>query len=168
MATKDIVTGTMHVEHGQKLVDVSKKLLVNERTNGSEKEGEENLEPLANTNSGLLKECEQLHYRKRKAMIEDDRNLNGNFKQPSSKRKFVSTLRQKGSKEKHENYKTFGLPSNKRASGAPKVLVHDRISSANITRQATHAQKSSGYLGVKSNKKIISQPIIEGKSNIGF
>jgi hypothetical protein len=80
MATKDIVTGTMHVEHGQKLVDVSKKLLVNERTNGSEKEGEENLEPLANTNSGLLKECEQLHYRKRKAMIEDDRNLNGNFK----------------------------------------------------------------------------------------
>jgi len=80
MATKDIVTSTMHVEHGQKLVDVSKELLVDERTNGSEKEGEKNFKPLASTNSGLLKDCEQLHYRKRKAMIEDDRNLNGNFK----------------------------------------------------------------------------------------
>jgi len=80
MATKDIVVATMHVEHGQKLVDVSKELIVDEITNGSENEGEENLEPLASTNSRLLKECEQLHYRKRKAMVEDDRNLNGNFK----------------------------------------------------------------------------------------
>jgi hypothetical protein len=61
-------------------VDVSKELLVDEKTNGSEKKGEENLEPLAGTNSGLLKECEQLHCRKRKAMVEDDRDLNGNFK----------------------------------------------------------------------------------------
>jgi hypothetical protein len=42
MATKDIVANTMHVEHGQKLVDVSNELLVDERTNGNEKEGEEN------------------------------------------------------------------------------------------------------------------------------
>jgi hypothetical protein len=80
MATKDIVVGTMHVEHGQKLVDVSKELLMYERTNGSEQEGEENLEPLADTNFGLLKESEQLHYKKIKAMIKDDKDLNGNFK----------------------------------------------------------------------------------------
>jgi hypothetical protein len=80
MATKDIVAGTMHVEHGQKLVDVSKELLVDERTNGSEKEVEENLEPLASTNSRLLKECEQLHCRKKNSMVEDDKDLNGNFK----------------------------------------------------------------------------------------
>jgi len=55
-----------------------------------------------------------------------------------------------------------------RAGRAPKVLVHDRISSAKITRQATHAQNSSGYLGVKSIKEIISRPIIEGKSNLGL
>jgi hypothetical protein len=54
MATKDIVAHIMHVDHGQKLVDVSKKLLVDERTNGSEKEGEKNSKPLANTNFGLL------------------------------------------------------------------------------------------------------------------
>jgi hypothetical protein len=53
---------------------------VDERTNGSEKQGDENFEPLANINYGLLKESEQLHCRKRKAMVEDDRNLNGNFK----------------------------------------------------------------------------------------
>jgi hypothetical protein len=53
MATKDIIASNMHVEHGQKLVDVSKELLVDERTNGSEKEGEENLEPLVYTNSRL-------------------------------------------------------------------------------------------------------------------
>ncbi len=53
---------------------------MNEKTNGSEKDGEENLEPLAGTNFGLLKECEQLHCRKRKAMVEDDRDLNSNFK----------------------------------------------------------------------------------------
>jgi hypothetical protein len=47
----------MHVEHGQKLLD--------ERTNGSEKEGEENSKPLANTNFGLLKKSE-LHYKKKK------------------------------------------------------------------------------------------------------
>ncbi len=80
METKDIVVGTMHVEHGQKLVDVSKELLMYERTNGSEQEGEENLEPLADTNFGLLKESEQLHYKKIKAMIKDDKDLNGNFK----------------------------------------------------------------------------------------
>jgi hypothetical protein len=56
MATKDIVAGTMHVEHGKKLVDVSKELLVDEGTNGSEKEGEENSEPLVDTNFGLLRE----------------------------------------------------------------------------------------------------------------
>ncbi len=61
-------------------MDVSKELLVDEKTNGSEKEGEEILEPLASTNYGLLKECEQLHCRKKKAMVEDDRDLNGNFK----------------------------------------------------------------------------------------
>jgi translation initiation factor 2 alpha subunit (eIF-2alpha) len=54
MATKDIVAHIMHVDHGQKLVDVSKKLLVDERTNGSEKEGEKFSKPLANTNFGLL------------------------------------------------------------------------------------------------------------------
>jgi hypothetical protein len=80
MATKDIVVGIMHVEHGQKLVDVRKELLVDERTNGNEKEDEENLKPLVDINFGLLKESEQLHYRKRKAMVEDDRYLNGNFK----------------------------------------------------------------------------------------
>jgi hypothetical protein len=32
----------------------------------------ENSKPLANTNFGLLKETEQLHYKKRKAMVEDD------------------------------------------------------------------------------------------------
>jgi hypothetical protein len=87
VATKDIIVGTMHVEHGQKLVDVSKELLVDERTNGSEKEGEENFKPLADTNYGLLKECEQLHCKKRKAMVEDDRDLNGNFKIASFKEK---------------------------------------------------------------------------------
>jgi hypothetical protein len=56
LATKDIVASTMHVEHGQKLVDVSKELLMDEGTNGSEKKGEENLEPLVDTNFGLLKE----------------------------------------------------------------------------------------------------------------
>jgi len=45
MAIKDIVVCIMHVKHGQKLVDVSKELLVDERTNGSEKEGEENSKP---------------------------------------------------------------------------------------------------------------------------
>jgi len=79
MATKNIVVRIMHVEHGQKLVDVSKELLVDEKTNGSEKEGEENSKPLVNTNFGLLKESEQLHYKKKKAMVEDDRDLNGNF-----------------------------------------------------------------------------------------
>jgi hypothetical protein len=54
MATKEIIVGIMHVEHGQKLVDVNKELLMDEGTNGSEKKGEENLEPLANTNYGLL------------------------------------------------------------------------------------------------------------------
>jgi hypothetical protein len=58
MAIKDIVDGIMHVEHGQKLLD--------ERTNGSEKEGEENSKPLANTNFGLLKKSEQLHYKRKK------------------------------------------------------------------------------------------------------
>jgi hypothetical protein len=53
---------------------------MDERTNGSEEEGEENSEPLVNTNFGLLKKSEQLHYKKRKAMVEDDKNLNGNFK----------------------------------------------------------------------------------------
>jgi hypothetical protein len=72
MAIKDIVVRIMHVEHGQKLVDVEKELLVDEKTNGSENEGEENSKPLANTNFGLLKEIEQLHYKKRKAMVEDD------------------------------------------------------------------------------------------------
>jgi hypothetical protein len=123
MATKDIVARTMHVKHGQKLVDVSKELLMDERTNGSEKEGEENSKPLEDTNFGLLKESEQLHYRKRKAIFEDDRDLNGNFKYPPSKRKNSSTLEQKNSKEKYENYKPSRSPSNKRASRAPKVLV---------------------------------------------
>jgi hypothetical protein len=59
MATKDIVASTMHVEHGQQVGDVRKELLVDERTNGSEKEGEENSKPLANINYGLLKESEQ-------------------------------------------------------------------------------------------------------------
>jgi len=80
MATKDIVDGPVHVEHGQKLVDVSKELLVGEGTNGNAKEGEENSKPFANTNSRLLKESEQLHYMKKNAMVEDDRYLNGNFK----------------------------------------------------------------------------------------
>jgi hypothetical protein len=80
MATKDIVTRIMHVEHGQKLVDVSKELLVDEKIDGNEKEGEENSKPLINTNFGLLKESEQLHYKKKKAMVEDDKDLNGNFK----------------------------------------------------------------------------------------
>jgi hypothetical protein len=66
MATKGIVANIMHVEHGQKLVDVSKELLVGEGTNGSEKEGEQNSKPLADTNYGLLRESEQLHYRKKK------------------------------------------------------------------------------------------------------
>jgi hypothetical protein len=70
----------MHVEHGQKLVDVSKELLMDERTNGSEKEVEKNSKPLANTNFGLLKENEQRPYQKKKAMVEDDKDLNGNFK----------------------------------------------------------------------------------------
>jgi hypothetical protein len=39
MAIKNIVVRIMHVQHGQKLVDVNKELLVDERTNGSEKEG---------------------------------------------------------------------------------------------------------------------------------
>jgi len=73
MATKDIVANTMHVKHGKKIVDVMKEFLVDERTNGSEKQGDENFEPLANINYGLLKESEQLHCRKRKAMVEDDR-----------------------------------------------------------------------------------------------
>ncbi len=168
MATKDIVAYTMHVEHVQKLVDVNKELLMDERTNGSEEEGEENSEPLVNTNFGLLKKSEQLHCKKRKAMVEDDRNLNGNFKQPPSKRKKINTLEQKGSKEKYENYKTFGSPNNKRAGQAPKVLVHDRISSAKIIGQATHAQKSSGYSGVEPIEEIISQLNIEGQSNLGL
>jgi hypothetical protein len=53
MATKDIVTSTMHAKHGKKLLDISKELSVDEGTNGSEKEGEENLEPLVDTNFGL-------------------------------------------------------------------------------------------------------------------
>ncbi len=79
MATKDIIGCSMHVEHGQKLVDVSKELLMYERTNGSEQEGEENSEPLAQTNFGLLKKSEQLDYKKIKAMVEDDKDFNGNF-----------------------------------------------------------------------------------------
>jgi hypothetical protein len=79
MATKDIIASNMHVEHGQKLVDVNRELLVNEGSNGNQKEGEENSKPLVDTNYGLLRESE-FHYRKRKAMVEDDRNLNGNFK----------------------------------------------------------------------------------------
>jgi hypothetical protein len=55
-------------------------LLVDEMTNGSEKECEENSKPLANTNFGLWKESEQLHYKKRNAMVEDNRDFNGNFK----------------------------------------------------------------------------------------
>jgi hypothetical protein len=51
---------------------------------------------------------------------------------------------------------------------APKVLVHDRISFAKITRQATNAQKNSHYLGVKSLEETISQLIIEGKFNLGL
>jgi hypothetical protein len=136
----------MHVEHGQKLVDVSKELLVDEGTNGNAKKGEENLEPLVDTNSGLLRENEQLHYKKRKAMVEDDRNLNGNFKSPPSKRKNSSTLEHKGSKEKYDNYNTFGSPSSKRVGRAPKVLIHDRISSTKTTKQVAHAQKNSGRL----------------------
>jgi len=54
-------------------MDVSKKL-VDERTNGNEKEGEENSKPLANTNFGLLKKSKQFHYKKIKVMIEDDRD----------------------------------------------------------------------------------------------
>jgi len=54
MAIKKNIIGIMHVEHGQKLVDVNKESLMDEGTNGNEKEGEENLEPLANTNYGLL------------------------------------------------------------------------------------------------------------------
>jgi len=80
MATKDIIVGIMHVEHGQKLVDVNKELLVDEGTNGNEKEGEENSKQFVDTNFGLLRKREQLHCRKRKVMVEDDRNLNGNFK----------------------------------------------------------------------------------------
>jgi hypothetical protein len=80
MATKDIVASTMHVEQCQNLMDVSKELLLDEGTNGSEKEGEQKLEPLVDTNFGLLRESEQLHCRKKKAMVEDDKNLNGNFK----------------------------------------------------------------------------------------
>ncbi len=120
------------------------------------------LEPLVDTNYGLLKESEQLHCRKKKAMVEDDRDLNGNFKQPPLKRKNYSTLEQKGSKEKYENYKTSRSPINKKVGQAPKVLVQDRISFANITRQAAHAQKSNGYLGAESIEEIISQPIIQG------
>ncbi len=78
-------------------------------------------------------------------MVEDDRDLNGNFKQLPSKRKIINTLEHKGSKEKCDNYKTFGLPNNKRASQAPKVVVQDKISSTKTTRQAAHAQKSSGH-----------------------
>ncbi len=135
---------------------------MDERTNGNEKEGEEISEPLANTNFGLLKECEQLHCKKRKAMVEDDRDLNDNFKQLPSKRKNSSTVEQKGSTEKYENYKTSGTLNNERASRAPKVLVQDRISSAKKIQQATHAQKSSGYSSAESIKEIISQPIIKG------
>jgi hypothetical protein len=80
MATKDILASTMHVEQCQKLMDVSKELLLDEGTNGSEKEGEQNSEPLVDTNFGLLRESEQLHCRKKKTMVEDDKNLNGNFK----------------------------------------------------------------------------------------
>jgi len=36
-------------------VDVSKGFLMDEGTNGSEKKGEENSKPLANTNFGLLR-----------------------------------------------------------------------------------------------------------------
>jgi hypothetical protein len=93
MVTKEIVASTTHVEHGQKLVDVSKEFSVDEGTNGSEKEGEKNSEPLADTISGLLGENEQLHYRKRKVMVEDDRDLNGNFKEPPSKKNKSSSLK---------------------------------------------------------------------------
>jgi hypothetical protein len=55
-------------------------------------------------------------------MVEDDRDLNGNFKWPLSKRKNSSTLEHKDSKEKYDNYKTYGLPSNKKTSQAPKIL----------------------------------------------
>jgi hypothetical protein len=74
----------------------------------------------------------------------------------------------KGSKEKYENYKTSGLPNNKRACQTPKVLVQDKISFVKKTGQATHAQKNSGYSYVESIEKIISQPIIEGQSNLGL
>ncbi len=77
-------------------------------------------------------------------MVEDDKDLNGNFKQPPSERILFSTLEHKGSKEKYENYKTFGSLSNKRVGRAPKVLVHDIISSTKITKQVAHAQKNSG------------------------
>jgi hypothetical protein len=44
------------------------------------KKSEENSKPLANSNFGLLKESEKLHCKKKKVMVEDDRDLNGNFK----------------------------------------------------------------------------------------
>jgi len=74
----------------------------------------------------------------------------------------------KGSKEKYENYKTSRLPSNKRAGQTPKILVQDRISSVKRIGQAAHVQKNGGYSYVESIEKIISQPIIEGQSNLGF
>jgi len=74
----------------------------------------------------------------------------------------------KGSKEKYENYKTYGLSSNKRVGQTPKVLVQDKISYAKRIGQPTHAQKSSGYSCVQSTEKIINQPIIEGQSNLGL
>ncbi len=106
---------------------------------------------MADTNFGLSGESEQLHCKKRKAVVEDDRDLNGNFKEPLSKRKNYGSLKQKGTKEKYENYKTFGLPSNKRASQTLKALVYNRVSFAKTTRQPTHAQKSSGR-PIKSQK----------------
>ncbi len=74
----------------------------------------------------------------------------------------------KGSKEKYENYKTSRLPNNKRAGQTPEVLVHDRISSVKKNGQVAHPQKNSGYSYLESIEKIISQPIIEGQSNIGL
>ncbi len=84
-------------------------------------------------------------------MVEDDRNLNDNFKESPSKRKKSSSFEQKGSKEKYENCETSGSLKNKRASQAPKVLVQDRISSTKTTRQTIDAQKSSGQ-PIKSQK----------------
>jgi len=71
-------------------------------------------------------------------------------------------------RKKCENYKTFGLPNNKKAGQAPKVLLKDKISSIKKIGQVAHAQKNSDYLGVESIEKIISQQIIEGQPNLGL